>query len=81
MYKGQSGGALDANGCASIATAGFIPEGIFAVPWTATHVFSRVKTKPTTSKVTLEFKSVTANGSLVTANGATCSFYYEYRRP
>ena len=80
-YKGQTGGALSAAGKASLATAGFIPEGVIVTPWTASFMFKRMCSKPATSKVTLEFGVLTATGFVKNPSTRTVSFYYEYMRP
>ena len=80
-YHGQDSRLLNASGRASFATTGFIPEGVFVVPWTASFIFIRLGTKPTTSKVTLEFGLRKSMSLVVNASTRTVSFYYEYMRP
>lgn len=80
-YHGQTSKVLTATSTASLAAAGFIPEGVIVTPWTASFVFKRLRAKPTTSKVTLEFGLLNASGRILAASIRTVSFYYEYMRP
>ena len=80
-YKGQTGATLSALGRRSLVTAGFIPEGVIVIPWTASFVFKRLVSKPSTSIVTLEFGLLTATGFVTNPSARVVSFYYEYMRP
>lgn len=82
VYKGiVSGSALSAAGCCSLATPGFTPGGVIAVPLGKTSIaFCGCKTILSTSKATLAFRTATATG-FMKATSTTITFYYEYRRP
>ena len=82
VYKGVvSDAGLSNTGLCSIATAGFIPQGVIAVPLAHTSIiFAGVRTIPATSKPTLLFKTLTATGVLRSTSN-TITFYYEYMRP
>ena len=76
-----SDAALSAAGQYSLATAGFTPEGVIAVPLAHTSiVFQGLATIPATSKATLSFRTLTATG-FMKATSNTITFYYEYMRP
>lgn len=78
VSRGQTSKLLNANGRASLTTTGYSVLGAIVVPWTASFVMKRLVTKPTTSKVTLEFGMLNASGRILNASIRTVSFYYEY---
>ena len=78
VSRGQTSKLLNASGRASLTTTGYGVLGVIVVPWTASFVMKRLVTKPTTSKVTMEFGVLNASGRILNASIRTVSFYYEY---